>query len=410
MRLTPLDSLRVICEFIIVCGHLAGSTPYNELWVSMILRDLMSFFFILSGFVSMYTHHDPDHFATWPQVYKFWRKKFVENYPIYLLICAINLIRVYAVNDWRVIYQQDHLPTDHWFPHTCVALDIVLLGSFFYCMDVEGLIYDAGWYLQILFAFWFVFPLIHTRIIWLFKPSSRLNIWVKLGILACIGNSWYVLTVWIPHFNGQRLVYTRFFEFIIGNGVYFTLSQCPPRTSVFLLAIFTLGLFYMLARFVFVHIPWWCPNPEESCIPMTTSNIWGRFSMVWAICISYIANDCITSTKSWFLSLLYYRFFQDMAHFSLQLYMTHIAFARIFQYLKETWGMYLFSNLVEVVLVYYWAYLVKRHVHPWLVALAEWIWPAAVLIESNNKPLDDNNNNKPLDNNNNNESNPTMGV
>jgi hypothetical protein len=134
-------------------------------------------------------------------------------------------------------------------------------------------------------------------------------------------------------------------------------------------------LYYFLAYYQFTQIPWMCPNPEEHCVPMTLSNIWARSALVWVVVIHYVANDAMKQRQRWFLSLLYYRVFEDLSYFSLQLYLCHISLIRVLEFLRDYAHINWMNSIIHFVLIYYFSYLIRQHIHPILTKVAERVWP-----------------------------------
>lgn len=367
-RLTALDALRVIFEFFIVSGHVSSNPVDSYQFLDMTLRDSMSFFFVLSGFVCMYAHPEKDAFDTWRNTISFWRKKFIQNYPLYFLVCFINFIWVYGIDRMEGVYP-------HWGVHTCVAMDFLCISSIFYCHQVEMSIYDSGWYLNILFVFWFIFPLIHRKI---HNVCTRYHPWLVILCFYVISNSLYGFVLGFPILSGQRFPFTRVWEFLMGCSVYFTLSK-----RLHWLVPFTLcGLvifFYLLAHFYLQKTQWWCLYPEDRCIPLRLSTMWGRTAIVWACLIQYIA---LSAPDEKTLAILYYRFFEDMNYFSLQVYLTHLLTRKILDVIvKKHMGILWFPEIMYLMAYYYIAYLFKNNIHVHITKVAEYLWPKPVLPE-----------------------------
>ena len=97
--LHSLNAARVIAEFCIVSFHIyfghPDSTPSS--WDTILFLSghgvsvgIMSFFFVLSGFVSMYAYRSSD-FSNLNTKISFWRKRNVRTYPLYVLMRLVGL-------------------------------------------------------------------------------------------------------------------------------------------------------------------------------------------------------------------------------------------------------------------------------------------------------------------------------
>ena len=99
--LHSLNAVRVLAEFWVVHQHLAhfcgGGMP---MVVDLLTRDLMCFFFVLSGFVMTYAHRDDD-FSTWKATTQFGWRRFSKVYPVFLFFWVVSFIFYASGPEWR---------------------------------------------------------------------------------------------------------------------------------------------------------------------------------------------------------------------------------------------------------------------------------------------------------------------
>jgi peptidoglycan/LPS O-acetylase OafA/YrhL len=81
--LHSLNAARVCAEFLVVNYHVS-LTPTSFLKNDKVAQALMSFFFVLSGFMAMYTNASTD-FSARPAKMDYISRRFSKTYPTYLL-------------------------------------------------------------------------------------------------------------------------------------------------------------------------------------------------------------------------------------------------------------------------------------------------------------------------------------
>jgi hypothetical protein len=194
MTLDSLTAVRVIAEFFVVHYHLGEFYPGQKGEGDFYVEDLMSLFFVLSGFVAMHTH------PASVQAMPYYRKRIGKSYPTYVIWLLADLPGAYIsqhhCNGYEYLSLTQLIPISPW------------LGSS-HILNVNG----VSWYMATLFWLWLIFPLLHTPIS---MACDKLNPWAvvllayALSLLAC------VLTVPLYYQHIRTLPVLRVFEFIMG--------------------------------------------------------------------------------------------------------------------------------------------------------------------------------------------------
>jgi peptidoglycan/LPS O-acetylase OafA/YrhL len=88
--LHTLNAARVIAEYVVVHAHLSTLFDANGLFTVECAKSLMSFFFVLSGFVAMYCNMDVD-FSNTSNALDYIKRRFKKTYPFYLTMILVDL-------------------------------------------------------------------------------------------------------------------------------------------------------------------------------------------------------------------------------------------------------------------------------------------------------------------------------
>ena len=272
--LTSLNSLRVIAEFWVVHFHIAP----RQLVVDEIVHDLMSFFFVLSGFVLTHTHHDHD-LSTWAAKRAFWWRRWSKTYPVYIVGWCLYMVYALTVDHWS------HVPT-------CCWVQLVLFDGWIHC-DLPDMSNGASWYISALAWAWLVFPWLLPA---LCRAASTVGPWI---LVACF---WLVSlginAAMIPQGPGYSYTFPglRIFEFAIG---------CVAATTIhtrlhWLLAmgpvLLLLTCYVMLYAWSFghdnvcTHKPFYEAAPDSyGCVFQWFNAFHTKSALAWAALLHYIA-------------------------------------------------------------------------------------------------------------------------
>lgn len=325
MRIHGLDAVRIIAEFFVVMFHYSTNSPHSHA-TSIFAYDLMSLFYFLSGLVCSlkYVHNtENDLFHTTAECICFWKKKITYAYPIYFILCFIQLISFVVTNSdvcpiWR---------------RGCFAADFFSVSGWFLCPRLEMDITGVGWYIGILFNLWVLFPMLFRCVVRpLFQDSTW--IWTKVFSIYVVLNLISVGAMQI-RVDLSFFPLCRMFDFMMGAGVAFTLDR-PISRFVVLGSVLALASFYLTVHFylqwqTWACTPWrlwddskcmdvnpfqpssWEPDTTVPCITFLRY-FWGKSLIFYAPIVQFIASK----------NLLEHDIFKMINPYSLMLYLSHI--------------------------------------------------------------------------------------
>jgi peptidoglycan/LPS O-acetylase OafA/YrhL len=171
-RLPALTSLRFLAAFHVVLFHLyamsilVGSGLYRRL--ASVGYVGVSLFFVLSGFILVYTYAG----RTWT-VGDFWRARFARIYPAYLFSLLLTAPPFFYV---CIKLKDMDIPFFAWFKThllLCSTLVPLLLQSW---VPGAALAWNTpAWSLSVEAFFYLVFPILVT---WLFRSRNRRLAWI----------------------------------------------------------------------------------------------------------------------------------------------------------------------------------------------------------------------------------------
>lgn len=358
-----LNAIRVLAEFWVVHQHLCG-LELNKSFDAFITA-LMSFFFVLSGFVVMHAHRNDD-FSSYESKKAFWLHRLGKIYPVFLLFWALDLVNQVGSGE---------LERNHRLL-MCSGLQLLMLNGWVGCRT--ELANSPSWYITTLWWLWFAFPWIHSALTrwctgrWPWTQMLALNA-VSFAIVAAM----FPLGYWIY----GPLPAVRIFEFCIGclaaTTVQTRVHWAWPLGAALFFVVFHVGMFYTA-----VLVPNTCEGGDWSflwSVPFTDFCLlnWAymaatKFAVFWAVLIQWLAASELHDVPG-----RAFRFLEDsplletMNTFSLQLYLGHITFAKLL--LGLAMHLRCASQLgthVVFVVVYGLSYLTKIYVQPHLDRLA----------------------------------------
>jgi len=374
--LHSLNALRVIAEFFVVRHHIV----HFQLGMDMFVSDLMSFFFVLSGFVLMYTHYDRK-FSSRQDIFNFWYGRLTKMYPTYLtcLLFRLHLVFIIALD----------------FPDRCVFELICPLLQFFFLNNWVGcgirfITNVQSWYLSTLVWFWLVFPVSKEFIKNLFSIRPTLKM-IVISVLS---------TALIYPFS-DNYIFTlcpfplfRVGEFLIGCGCACivkerndddtrVITRIPAALSVVYLAL----LYGLLSfRHPFNDLCLHAEIETSECImwqksvwiPMTTpcrmgfQKYFNKHALLWAVIIHFVS--CMEKAKStgFLMQLLNHDIFKTLSQFSIELYLGHIDMNHILNFVPVIfgWGNIWTYDLL-ILCVYAMCYLLHVIIHK-VVGICSW--------------------------------------
>ena len=305
--LASLNSMRVFAEFWVVHVHVA---PIH--WVPhLFVRDLMSFFFVLSGFVMAHAHRCDD-FSSWAAKRAFWWRRWSKTYPVFLFFWILCLVYRNAVSRLEVTpcYMAQLLVLDSW-----IGCEIHILNM-------------PSWYISTLYWAWLVFPWLQTvvrHVTSAWAWGLMVSVWlVSVGLntgLLPLGYWWYY------PFPPLRIL-----EFAIG-----CLTATTLETRLHWLAP-AIAVFTVLG--VYAAMYGWSIGQEGPCThPLFSVGVFNSYScaivllemfvtkttMVWAVLVHYLASSEHLHRPHWLSDVLQNSHVPAMlSTFSLELYLGHI--------------------------------------------------------------------------------------
>ena len=362
-----INSIRVIAEFFVVKYHLfhrVDSAAFRPVALnSLACVDLMSFFFILSGFVCMHAHIN-DKFSQREECIRFFMAKLARMYPIYILLIFITLVTF-------------PIPDNPWF-WSCLTADILLVSPWIYCMKSNGS-RAVGWYMSVLFWLWMMFPLFCGKMNLMFQEKT----WLKIIFLYLFSLLPWIYLLYVPweYFDYSMIPLFRLPEFMIGCAINFTTHQ-RIHTFWFLSVLLFLSAYYVVEFFVFPHLPHpLCMGlankigmvhspvtydliPDPTCTPIW-SIFRSRMALGWAVLIQWIACTELQGGSTFFLQ---WGVFKSLSLFSLQVYMGQEVLSALLTALASFTGPInqLFQMDTMMIGTYGLCYLFYLFVQPWL--------------------------------------------
>jgi peptidoglycan/LPS O-acetylase OafA/YrhL len=345
-QLHAVNAIRVVAEYFVVRHHILPSHlqkgDYDEHAHGPIGVDIMSFFFVLSGFVLMYSFERTD-FSTWQSKREFILGRITKLYPIFLLNWMFALPK-------RII---DPEPAEQtcWTFHLCPVLQLVMLDSWFGC-GYNFALNGISWFLSCLFWMWFVFPFIKDHLItYVFRNSY---IWPKLMLINTVWGLAFIMLWDYDIYTVAPFPLLRFGEFLIGCGAALAPESWFITGRRYWIPFTLVIILYNLER-VEHGMLWLCLREDAAhsdcslwragqkqlddirtpCITVL-EKIVNKYAVVWACLIHGIARDELSfltasadpsnppPPRHWTLRVLHTDVFKFLSKFSPTLYLSHL--------------------------------------------------------------------------------------
>lgn len=330
--LHAINALRVIAEYLVVRHHVLGS----RIGMDMFVRDLMSFFFVLSGFVMMHSHYT-DEFYTVSQKWSFWLGRWKKIYPTYLLNFAFYI---------PLLVSRATTPDNCSYYLVCFFLQVFFLNSWAGCGVY--ILNPLSWYLGTLFWLWVLFPLLHGSLIRMYAH----NAWIKMLLINIASSG---VLVFFSGYNISTfctLPVLRLGEFIIGCGAACVLKRqklVAGSVTVQQWILVLLLLKYLGTVYIYLGMPhgmaslclheeildlkcrlWHRSERIEKSPPCLA--IWDKFinkhALIWAVIIYTVARaETVEDTSVIIMRVLRHDIFKSISSFSLSLYLGHVSIA-----------------------------------------------------------------------------------
>jgi len=312
--LHSLNAARVCAEYLVVNFHVS-LTPTSFLKNDKVAQALMSFFFVLSGFMAMYTNTATD-FSAGPARMDYIRRRLSKTYPTYLIWTLLDL-------PGTIVKHMDFARQCHLY-WVSLASQPVLLQAWLGCYHI-GSSNPVGWYLCTLFWLWFLFPFIPVKRLFSTHP------WTSVACLYLASITGFLAFAGFSHMNTRSPPPLRICEFLMGCCMAFTLDK--PVNGWLPLG----GLLAFLAYWISTHVVQDLFHPENVAF---TCALWpavrwrpdpfsllSSFSIVWCLLIQWLAASELQERDSTILRILHWECFKSLSTFSLQLYLSHVTIA-----------------------------------------------------------------------------------
>jgi peptidoglycan/LPS O-acetylase OafA/YrhL len=333
-----VNAIRVIAEYFVVRLHVVG----GGVGADMFARELMSFFFVLNGFVMMHRHRDSA-LATKEDIRQFLVRRWWKIYPTFLVcwsfwIPAMIITALDLKNQcvWRLY---------------CSIMQLFMLDCWAGCGDMY-VNNSPSWYLSCLWWLWLAFAF--TKDIWpsLFRRAE----WWKLAILSLASTGLLSIFMEYDIFSVCTIPLMRAGEFVVGCGAACSLNNNqgqPAPTSRGGVWWYWLPLGFSLGGLVLVYsflgmdhgMDWLClhqasQNPScgvwgkspwvEASPPCYTTGekYFNKNVMAWAVIIYTIAKAETMGLGNCISAVLGLGIFKWLNHFSLALYLGHSDIAK----------------------------------------------------------------------------------
>lgn len=336
-RLYAVDGIRVIAEYLVVRFHVLHNTCNGDWYAGV---DLMSLFFVLSGFSMMYAYEQED-FSSWGKIAQFWRRKLVPAYAIFWLNCVFWL--PYAISQARLA---PGCPR-------CVACPLLQLGwldSWVGCAW-EGIMNYPSWYFSCQVWFWIAFPLVRNTLVEALGKTQ--SVWPRLGVMHMLSVVVFLAAWRWPMPMTIGFPPARFAEFVIGCGTALALHK--PLSPLMAKG----RHWYILAGLVVPYIACmlnttmtsfclreahlnnctlWGEDRPRLGPPTAPCNVWvdkihSKSALAWAAFVHCVARAELDGTGGWPVQALSSSLFRTLSGFSLVLYLGHVNMSMLFSWL-----------------------------------------------------------------------------
>jgi peptidoglycan/LPS O-acetylase OafA/YrhL len=383
--LHSLNALRVIAEFFVVHLHVTTFRLGGCPWIyDVIARDLMSFFFVLSGFVAAWTHPDDNAFSVGGSGYAYLSRRLAKVYPLYLLNTFIWAVLASVHQTCAIFY-------------ICSFMDFILLGGWSMCYHVEGNV-KQGWYIEALVWMWASFPFIHRYIL---RRVDNMGMIFLMWIMS-MGISGVLIAYPEEYANLRCFPAARILEFTMGCGTARMARRAKPMAWIIYLALCAAATMYVVDYTVSRYSLVVCAKQgsiDSTCVqfpnitytePQTIPcfPVWdlvmSRYALMWAGLLWYCAHHEMAGTPVPFLQ---WDLFKTLSDFSLQLYLCHWLLAELLLQIEASTGVWFLQLDTIMIAIYLLSWLFKKYLQGYLDACGKRLFERRVLVCAEKIPL-----------------------
>jgi hypothetical protein len=344
--LHTLNAVRVIAEYLVVRFHCLPNHHYlsDAVEVGPIGEDIMSFFFVLSGFVCMYSARDRDLFTLQSRI-RYGFQKIKRLYPIFLLNYLCSLPVTILVSMPRMQYC--------WAGYVCAPLQLFFLDAWAGC-GFRFTVLGVAWFISSSVWLWIAFPFFKDFLAERVFNGDR--IWAKMGAINLIWGFLCLLLYKHDLYTIAPLPLVRAGEFLIGCGTACALHTEPPWVlangrhlllGCLVFAVYCLQLSKHNMEFLCMHEAYqheectlwhagqtWVPA-SPPCITVFEKVV-NKYALVWAGVIHGLARAELDGKKDgFFMRILHAELFKTLNKFALTLYLSHLSIGFAYRWLGE---------------------------------------------------------------------------
>ena len=332
-RLHSVNTIRVLAEYLVVRFHILPDRRLNDVGSGgPIGMDIMCFFFVLSGFVMMYSFEHVD-FSTWMAKRDFIVKRLQQVYPIFLFcwLCCLPIL----IMEWQTGAR------DCWVRKMCTFLQLFMLDAWVGC-GCRNTVLGVSWFLSCLMWLWLIFPFIKDYLLRFY--AYRGFVWLKIAAINLVFGFAFYLFWDYSIYTIAGLPLLRIGEFIIGCGAACALKAPEPvllANMRFCIPCVLAFILYTVERsdhgmdWLCLHeqsessdcVIWQKGQPWVSASPpcMTVmEKVGNKYALVWAVVIHGVSRIELSCKGGCLIRFLSADIFKFLSKFSLTLYLSHI--------------------------------------------------------------------------------------
>lgn len=348
-KLHSLNAMRVIAEFIIVSHHVSDLGAKNLVPHSYgVTVPLMSFFFVLSGFVAM---HSTDGFDK-----TYFVRRMRKTYPFFFLTWVAGLPNA-VVN---ILHDNICLP-QVW---SNLFLQPLCLSNFT-GWGIAGSNMPS-WYYTALVFLWLCYSYVDVKRWVQDYPLTWMALLYVTSLLVCVPFFYFDVEVM------KILPIFRIFEFFMGCCAAVSFRKDGKVRGEMCFALFCGYLVFVVMTVIYPNI-WRRDIKADQCaywkndqqFTFQPSGFITASSIAWALIIHWLASAEVRGDSGLLMRTLQLDIFKSMSNFSLQLYLSHqVTSAWLYHSMNAMGIASWFTKEFHMVYVYGTSYALYAHVQP----------------------------------------------
>jgi peptidoglycan/LPS O-acetylase OafA/YrhL len=371
--LHTINAMRVLAEFWVVRHHCLVHRGPDRPSMGPIGDDIMSFFFVMSGFVVMYRHEKTD-FSSWESKRDFLVSRVKLVYPVFLLNILFKVPSLIV----RLLYDDKYRYC--WVHFLCPVLQLGMLDGWAGCgwlFPLDG----TAWYMSCIMWLWYAFPFVKDFIT--DRVFGQNCLWRKMLAINLV---WALMFMLLWAYDLQTLAgvpFLRLGEFLLGCGAAIALKHTSPCLAgnwfwgpfILVLVLYVLekthhGITSLCLRELLQHEEctlWHAGQTQFSGIepPCITfaEKIPNKYALVFAATLHGLGSSELADDRSiWFLSILQADIFKVLGSFSLMLYLSHISMSCVVKWIASNVFGWRVVELHDDILLF-WIYVLSYLLH-----------------------------------------------